>query len=63
NIGNPLLPRIQSYLNNRLQFIKVHGTSSDLTYYIPSGVPQGDDLSLLLFIFFINFVKNFFPLT
>jgi len=61
-IGNPLLSWLQSYLINRRQFVKVHGSSSDLTL-IPSGVPQGGHLSPLLFILFINSVKNFLPHT
>jgi hypothetical protein len=61
-IGNPLLSWLQSYLSNRKQFVKVHGTPSELTH-IPSGVSQGDHLSPLLFILFINSVKTFLPFT
>lgn len=61
-IGNPLLSWLQSYLSNRRQVVKVHGSASDPAP-ISSGVPQGGHLSPLLFILFINSVKNFLPNT
>jgi hypothetical protein len=61
-IGNPLLSWLQSYLSNKRQFVKFHGTPSELTH-IPSGVPQESHLSPLLFILFINSVKTFLPFT
>lgn len=58
NIGNPLLSWLQSYLSPRMQFVKIHGATSDLSI-TPSGVPQGGHLSPLLFIVFINSINNY----
>ena len=57
-IGNPLLSWLQSYLSPRMQFVKIHGATSDLSI-TPSGVPQGGHLSPLLFIIFINSINNY----
>uniref|UniRef100_A0A2S2R394 Putative RNA-directed DNA polymerase n=1 Tax=Sipha flava TaxID=143950 RepID=A0A2S2R394_9HEMI len=57
-IGNPLLLWLQSYLSQRMQFVKVHGVVSNL-FITPSGVPQGGHLSSLLFILFINSINRY----
>ncbi|KAL4088953.1 hypothetical protein QTP88_024031 [Uroleucon formosanum] len=57
-IGNPLLSWLQSYLSPRMQFVKIHGATSDLSI-TPSGVPQGGHLSPLQFIIFINSINNY----
>lgn len=57
-IGNPLLSWLQSYLNSRTQYVKVHGAFSNLST-ISSGVPQGGHLSPHLFILFINTIHNY----
>lgn len=57
-IGNPLLSWLQSYLNSRMQYVKVHGTFSNLST-ISSGVPQRGHLNPLLLIFFTNSIHNY----
>lgn len=57
-IGDPLLSWLQSYLSPRMQFVTVHGATSDL-FITPSGVPQGGHLSPLLFILYINSISSY----
>lgn len=51
--GEPLLSWLKSYLVNRYQWIKLPNVKSKV-FVTPSGVPQGGDLSPLLFSIFIN---------
>jgi hypothetical protein len=55
--GEPLLSWFGSYLKNRKKYVKVFGYKSAICN-IPSGVPQGGHLSLLLFSLFINITKS-----
>jgi hypothetical protein len=52
-IGNPLLSWLRSYLTDRVQFISILGSSSNV-FSPSSGVPQGAVLSPFLFALFIN---------
>jgi len=57
-IGNPLLSRLQLYLSSRMEYVKVHGASSNLST-ISSGVHQGGHQSPLLFIILTNTINNY----
>lgn len=56
-VGDPLLTWIASYLTDRKQYVKLHGSVSKITN-ITSGVPQGGHLSPLLFILFVNSISK-----
>jgi len=58
-IHNPLLSWFSSYLDDRSQQVKINGFLSDI-YLVPSGVPQGGHLSLLLFSIFLLDLSNCF---
>jgi hypothetical protein len=57
-IGNPLLSWLQSYLSPRMQFVKIHGVTSDSSI-TPSGVPQGGHFSPLLFVILTNSINSY----
>lgn len=60
NFGEFNLSWIKSYLSNRIQWVKIHGTKS-VAIRVTSGVPQGGHLSLLLFSLFVNGLKTVIP--
>lgn len=54
-----MLKWLISYLVSRTQQVKL-GNFVSSAINVTSGVPQGGHLSLILFLLFINDVKNFF---
>ncbi|KAL4126020.1 hypothetical protein QTP88_010252 [Uroleucon formosanum] len=59
--GEPLLSWFGSFLVNRLQWVKLFGIKSNI-FSSTSGVPQGGHLSPILFLLFVNSVRNALPL-
>lgn len=55
--GKSLLTCFRSYLLKIYQWVKVHGTKSNL-FLASSGVPQGGHLSPILFSLFVNGVSR-----
>ena len=51
---------LSSYLTNRVQYMFVNGTLSDVSN-INTGVPQGSVLGPLLFLIYVNDIKNVTP--
>ncbi|KAL4154603.1 hypothetical protein QTP88_000461 [Uroleucon formosanum] len=59
--GEPVLSWFGSFLVNRLQWVKLFGIKSNI-FSSTSGVPQGGHLSPILFLLFVNSVRNALPL-
>ncbi|KAL4152657.1 hypothetical protein QTP88_000490 [Uroleucon formosanum] len=59
--GEPLLSWFGSFLVNRLQWVKLFGIKSNI-FSSTSGVPQGGHLSPILFLLFVNSIRNALPL-
>jgi len=56
-MGDPLLSCLASYLTDRSQYVKLHGSESSITN-VSFGVPQGGHLSPILLILFVNPISN-----
>ena len=49
---------IKSYLSNRVQYIQIDENSRTEICVVKCGVPQGSILGLLLFLLYVNDLKN-----
>lgn len=52
------LKLIKSYLQNRKQFVDLHGAYSSIVNCNPIGIPQGSNLGSLFFILYVNDMFN-----
>lgn len=57
-IEGPILRWLQTYLENRTQYVKLHQSRSK-AFSVDSGVPQGSHLGPLLFITVMNVLPSF----